>query len=153
AHIEGADQDGTRGLQSLDQRGIALRRLVVCIDLGAGQGWQSGNVEQVLDREWDAGERAQGLAGSSPPVEVASRFDRALRRHRGEGIEGRVAVANSLQRVLDHLAGSEFAAAYSLCDVYRSRPIEFSSHRRGPRIPAPGRYPLAARTARRGPRI
>ncbi len=59
AHVERADQNGAGRLQPLDQRGVARGRRMLAIDLRAGQRRQAGNVEQVLDRERNARQRAE----------------------------------------------------------------------------------------------
>ncbi len=95
AHVERADQDGAGGFQPLDQRRVARRRRQVAVDLGAGERRQAGDVEQILDRERHAGERAERLAPRARGVDRFGAQQRALFGDRGEGIENRVALADA----------------------------------------------------------
>ena len=79
AHVERADENGAGGFQPFDQRRVAARRRAVAIDLGAGERRQAGDVEQILDRERNAGQRTQRLALGAPAVE---RLRRACGRAR-----------------------------------------------------------------------
>ena len=62
AHVERADQNRAGGFQAFDQRRVAARGRQVAIDLGARERRQAGDVEQILDRERNAGERTERLA-------------------------------------------------------------------------------------------
>ncbi len=59
AHVERADEDRAGRFQPLDQRRVARGRRHVAVDLRAGQRRQAGDVEQILDRERHAGQRAE----------------------------------------------------------------------------------------------
>ena len=57
AHVERADADRAGGLEPLHQRGIARRRRMLAVDLAAGAGDDTLEVEQILDGEGHAGKR------------------------------------------------------------------------------------------------
>ena len=101
AHVERADEDGAGGFEPLDQGGVARRRRRIAVDLRAGERRQAGDVEQVLDRERHAGERAELLAAGARLVDRLRAAERALLGDRGEGIEQRIALADAGERRLD----------------------------------------------------
>ncbi len=103
AHVERADQDGAGGFQPLDQRRVARRRRQVAVDLRSGERRQAGDVEQVLDREWHAGERPDRFAARARGVDRFGAQQRALLGDRGEGVEHRIALANAGERRLTTL--------------------------------------------------
>ena len=70
----------------------------VAIDLRAGAGRQALDVEQVLDREGRAGERAERLAARPRRVDRVGLGERARRRHVGEGAERGVARLDARER-------------------------------------------------------
>ena len=100
AHVERADQHGAGRFQPLDQRGIARGRRMRAIDLGAGDGGEPSDVEQVLHRERHAGERQLRLV--APGVDRLRLGAGAFGRHGGEGIERGIEFVDARQRVLDH---------------------------------------------------
>ena len=77
AHVERAHQDGAGLFHAPDQRAVARRRCAFAVDARAGAGGQSGDVEQVLDREGYAGERADRNAASDLSVEARGRREGA----------------------------------------------------------------------------
>ena len=70
----------------------------VAIDLRAGARRQARDVEQVLDGEWRAGERAERLAARPRRVDRVGPGERARRRHVGEGAERSVARLDAPER-------------------------------------------------------
>ena len=77
----------------------------VAIDLRAGERRQTRDVEQILHRERHAGERAElfCLCARASSMRLRAR-QRALLGDRGEGIEQRIALADTGQRRLDDAA-------------------------------------------------
>ena len=110
AHVERADQHGAGRFQPLDQRCVARRRRIGAVDLGAGDGCNAGDVEQVLDREGHAGERA--LVGRG--VNRLRLGARALRRHGGEGVELGIERFDARKRRVDHRGGAGLAGRNGL---------------------------------------
>ena len=98
AHVERADQHRAGFLQAHDQFGVAFGRRMSAVDLGAGDGRDAFNVEQVLDRERHTGERQLLLLGRR--VDRLGSAKRALGGHRGEGVERRVARGDDAQAPL-----------------------------------------------------
>ena len=71
AHVERADQNGAGRLHPLDQGRIAQRWFEIAVDLGAGAGGKAFDVEQVLHREGNAGQRANAFAGRDRGIDGA----------------------------------------------------------------------------------
>src|SRR5438046_70177 len=65
AHVERADENRAGRFHPLDQRGVALGRREIAVDLRAGARRQARDVKEVLHREGHAGERADLLAGGN----------------------------------------------------------------------------------------
>ena len=78
AHVEGADEHRAGSFEARDQRAVALGRRAFAIDLGAGAGRKPGYVEEVLDRERNARERARRSAGRDAAVDRVGARERAL---------------------------------------------------------------------------
>src|SRR5919197_4832350 len=87
AHVERADEDGARRLQPLDQRRVARGGGMLAVDLRAGERRQSSDVEQVLDREWNAREWPERVAPRVSCIKRGGGRLRALLRHCGKGVE------------------------------------------------------------------
>ena len=95
AHIESADEDGAREFKPLDEHGIPPSWLILAIDLGAGERGKSGNIEQILDREWYTRQRSKRFSARARPVQRMSAINGALVGDRGKAIEQWVAVADA----------------------------------------------------------
>ena len=67
-HVGAADQDGAGGSQASDDRRVELCRRHVVERFRAGQGALARNIEQILDRHRQSGERRGDIAGSAQAV-------------------------------------------------------------------------------------
>jgi hypothetical protein len=70
-HVERAHQHRTGGLQPAHQEGVLLRPRQGAIDLRAGQGDLALDVEQVLDRIRQPGQRRQQVAAREADASIA----------------------------------------------------------------------------------
>ena len=122
-HVERTDKHRALRLQTGNERGISGRRSVGAIDLGAGDRGYAGYVEQILYRERHARERTQRLAVAAAGVDGLCPGARTLGRQRGEGIENRIALSNTLDRALDHTLGADRTGSDVGCDLSCRRPI------------------------------
>ncbi len=142
AHVERADQHRAGGFQARDQRRVFLRRRIGAVDLGAGDGNDAFDVEQVLHRERHAGKRQLSFIGRG--VDRGGAGAGALGGHRGEGVERRIARGDARQRLLDDLGGAHLARRHGLRDLRGTGPGRVGGHRLRPRTPAPARPRPAA---------
>src|SRR5580658_5469852 len=110
-HVERADQDGTGGFQPLDQSGVTGGRRRGAVDLRSGERREAGDVEQVLDRERNAGERSERFAAPARLVERARTIERTLFGRYGESVEQRIAVADASNRRFGDLDGASAAVS------------------------------------------
>ena len=101
AHVERADQHRTGGFQSFDQNGVARRRRVAAVDLGARARRETGDIEQVLDSDRNSGERAEGSTLRMRVVDCARPFAGAIGEDGGEGIEDGIALRDPGERRVD----------------------------------------------------
>ena len=131
AHVERADENRAGRFQPLDQRGVALGRRIRAVDLRAGDGRQSGDVEQVLHREGHAGERAELLLPRRRGVDRLGAGARALGGDGGEGVEHRIALADARERILDHGERARLARGNRRGDLARRRPGRVGGHGSG----------------------
>jgi hypothetical protein len=113
AHIESADEDGARKFKPLDERGIPPSRLILAIDLGAGERGKSGNIEQILDRERHTRQWAKRFAVRTRLVERMSAINSALVGNRGKAIEQRVVVADAGEGCFNNLKRPDATPAAS----------------------------------------
>ena len=103
AHVERADEDGAGRFEPLDDRRIALGGRRIAIDLGAGDRRKAGDIEQVLHGKRHAGERRQRVhARARASSSVRARASARAPRHRGEGIEQRIARTDAGKRCVDN---------------------------------------------------
>ena len=109
AHVERANEHRAGRFQPLDQRRVPFRRRIGAVDLGAGNGGQTGNIEQVLHRERYAGKRADFLFLRRRSVDRLGAFARPLGGDGGEGIERGIARVNASERILGHGKSAGFA--------------------------------------------
>ena len=116
AHVEGADADGSRELQPLDERRVAPGRRIVAVDLRAGPGRDARKVEQVLDREGHAGERAGVMASGSGGIDRIGFRQGASGRDVGKGPERAVPRRNAGERRLRGGACRQSAVAHGRRD-------------------------------------
>ena len=68
-HIERANQHGAGGGEALDKGRVAAGRRMVAIDLRARQGHQPCDIEEVLHRVRDAGERSRIVTGGQRTID------------------------------------------------------------------------------------
>ncbi len=152
AHVERADEDGAGRLQPLDQRRIARGRRQIAVDLGAGERRQAGNVEQVLDRERHAGQRRKPLASRPCLIERLRAGERALLGDGGEGIEQRVALADTRQRRFDDMRRADAAGGDGGGDRGRRVPGKIAGRGLKHGRPVRARHRPAAQIRRPAPR-
>ncbi|MEJ2655556.1 MAG: hypothetical protein P8Z69_09775 [Acidihalobacter sp.] len=111
AHVERAAEHGAGVLQTFDERGVRCRGRVVAVDLGAGEGGDTFDVEQVLDRVRNTGQWSDDLAVGDGAVDRGSFFLGAFCGDFREGVEIGIEAFDARQRVVDGLDGAEFSAA------------------------------------------
>ncbi len=109
AHVERADQDGARGLQTRNQRRVGRRRRPVAIDLRAGAGRQPCHVIKILDRERRARQRAQACAAGARRVDPLGLGEGPRRGHVSKGAEGAIARVDAGERLLGQLLSARRA--------------------------------------------
>ncbi len=114
AHVERADQHRAGRLHPLDQRGVALGRLEIAIDLRAGAGRKPLHIEQILDGERHAGKRPGIFSGRNGGIDGARLGARAIRGHVGECIQDRIVFCDSRQRCFGDGKRRDFSARYGL---------------------------------------
>ena len=148
AHVERAHEDGARVFQPLDQRGVARGRRPVAVDLRAGECPQAGDVEQIFDREGNAGERAERLARGARLIERLGARKSALFGDLGEGIEQRIVLADAGDGRFDDADGARTAVRNGGSDVGRGIPHELRRRRLKHGTPAPARHRRAGEIRR-----
>ena len=84
AHVERADQNAARSLQTRDHCRVRLGRRVVAVDLGAGSDRQPFDIEQVLHSEGRVGKRVELLSAHASRIDGVSLGERALHGHFSE---------------------------------------------------------------------
>ena len=138
AHVERADQNGASGFQARNNCRIRFGRRAVAIDLGAGARRQPGDVEQILDRERDAGERQSRPCVRRCLVDCCGLGNGALAEHRGECVQRRIALADPDQGCGDDIACARAAFADGSRNLARLRPggFHFCGPRRRRLVPA-----------------
>jgi len=114
---------------SLDQGGVTRCRRLIAVDLRTGQSRQSGDIEQILDRERHAGQRPQRFALFARPVDQFRAKERALLGDRREGIKHRIALADARQRRLDHANRAGAARRYGSGNIGGSGEVEIGRGR------------------------
>ena len=117
AHVEAADQDRAGRLELAHQRAVARGLRSIDVDLRAGARRQALDVEQVLDRERHAGQRAAMGAG----IDLRRALAGARGQDVGEGVDGGLAGLDAGQRRLDDGGGLDLAAHHGAGDVGRGR--------------------------------
>ena len=103
AHVEGADKHRAGSFEAAHERAVALGRRAFAIDLGAGPGRKAGYVDEVLDRERNAGERARRSAGRDAAVDRVGARERALPGDVGERVRAAVDRGDACKRRLGDL--------------------------------------------------
>ncbi len=91
-HVEGADRHRTGGNEARDDRRVGDGRRTFGVDPGSGDRDDALQVEQILDCEGHAGERALLGTGGAPCIDRACRRERAFGGDRGEAVERRIAL-------------------------------------------------------------
>ena len=124
AHVQRADKHRAGSFQAFDQGRVARRGRAVAIDLRAGHRWQARDVEQVLDREWHAGQRPEPLAALARCVDFIGACQRALLGYCGEGIERAVLGADARQCSGNDLARGNLSVMDGIGDGVGGRPGE-----------------------------
>ena len=81
-HVERADQDRARGGKPSNKRRVANRRRALFVDARAGDGRQSRDVVEVLDRERHAGQRPEIVAPPPGPRRAPPRRSARARSSR-----------------------------------------------------------------------
>ena len=127
AHVQGADQHGTRSFQARNQGGIARCRRKRAIDPGAGARGQPRDVEQVLDRKRNTGERQSRPCVHRRLVDRRGLGNGALAEHRGECVQHRIALTDPGQGCGDDIACLGAAFADGSRNLARLRPRGFHS--------------------------
>ena len=117
AHVERADQHRAGRFHPLDQGGVARRWRKVPIDLRSGAGGEPLHVEQILDGEGHAGQRARILAGRDGGIDRLRPGAGAIGGHVGEGIQDR-------NRVL-RFAPARLRSRWPRTSCRRPRPARF----------------------------
>ena len=105
AHVQRADEDGARAFEARDQGGVLAGRRPLAVDLRAGAGRQARDIEEVLDGERRAGQRAQAFAASARGVDRLGLRERARRSHIGERAERTIARFDARERRFALLRG------------------------------------------------
>ena len=87
-------------------------RRAVALDPRAREGDDAGDVEQILDRERDAGERSGIAAGGDQGIDGSRLAQGAQLEHIGECVDRPVAFADAGKRLRGHIDGAHLARAY-----------------------------------------
>ena len=117
AHAEGPDQHGARRLQPPDQGGVAGSRRPLAVDPRARPRRQTGDVEEVLDREGHPGEGAESVAPGPRGVEGSGAGGGALGQAVGEAVHRRVDARDAREGGGDHVAGADRPRRHRTGDV------------------------------------
>ena len=104
AHVERADEDRAGRFETRDERRVRACGRALAVDLRSRARRQARDVEEVLDRERRARERAELFAARAGGVDLLGLLKRARRRHVGEGAELGVERLDALKRRLDDFA-------------------------------------------------
>ena len=67
-HVGAADDHRARGFEPRDDGRIARRNRRIVARLGAGQRALAGDIEEILDRDRQTGERRRLISGAAQPI-------------------------------------------------------------------------------------
>ena len=148
AHVQRADQDGAGAFQPLDQRCVAGRWSRVAVDLRARKRRHAGDVEQIFHRERHAGQRRRRFAPGAGVVKRPGTRQRALLGDGGEGIEQRIAGADTRQRRFNDVQRADAARTECSGNVRRGLPGKVERDRFKHGTPGQARFRQKARTRR-----
>ena len=129
AHVERADQNRAGRLEPRRQGRVGAGGSAVAIDLRSRSRRQAVDVEQVLDRERRARERAERFAPRAPAgVDRGGLGERALGGDVGEGAELGVERLDALERRLDDFARARLAADDGGANFQRADRVRGEAH-------------------------
>jgi len=139
-HVRAADQGRAGAAQPGDCRCVFARGQGVAQDHRAGPGGLPGDVEQVLDRDGQAGEQTGVAAGSDRPIgggRGSARYRKGSRDERGPGARGPGGVDRALDRFARReVARNESPARFGQVVGHRNAIISrFTSSGRSARLP------------------
>ena len=153
AHVECTDQDGAGRVEPLDQGCVARSRLALAVDLRARERRQTRNIEQVLDRVGNTGQRTKRMATRVISVNCPRPGASAVGGDGSKRIEGWIAERDRRERCFGHGRGADLATGDRMCDLGSRRGGGVGHHGVRPRKsePAPP-HPanLTRRRVRRG---
>ena len=117
-HVSAADQDGAGGPQTSNDRGVVLCRRQIVKRLGTGQRAFPRDVEQILDRHRQSGERRGDIAGSAQTVLGIGGGTRAVAVDLDEGarpLAGEIVAKTSTdQFVVNGIVGDGTVASFQV---------------------------------------
>ena len=126
-HIGLAERHATRVEHALDARG-GIGRLVVLQHTGGAGGTRAQHVHVVLDGQWHAGQRRQGLAGGAKRVHTGGGAKSHLRRDLEKCLDIRLTRIDGGQRRAGHLDGAELSRSHTRGDIHSGEGIDECRH-------------------------